>query len=240
MTIELYGYTATGNRVENEDSYTFEKLSDSAAYAIVCDGLGGHGGGKAASGAAVAAISQCRSCEGLPGAEDVMRWMEQANREILEKRDNANHMKTTAVMLFLSGGKAMWAHIGDTRMYHFLNGETADVTLDHSLGQLAVKTGEINRRDIPDFPGRSTLTRAIGDDTIKPEIHPAVELAGGHHAFLLCSDGLWERLHEDEILLELHKASTPEQWIFALRCRAQMRKWDDVDNNTAVAVFVKG
>lgn len=240
MTIEMFGYTAPGNRAENEDSYAFDQLSDSCAYATVCDGLGGHGGGRAASSTAVEAICQCSSCQELPTDEQITGWLEQANRQILEKRDNANHMKTTAVMLFLKDATAKWAHIGDTRMYHFYNGELADTTLDHSLGQLAVKTGEISRRDIPDFPGRSTLTRAIGDDAIKPEIHSPVTLAAGHHAFLLCSDGLWERLHEDEILLELHKARTPEQWVFALRCRAQMRKWDDVDNNTAVAVFVKG
>ena len=63
-------------------------------------------------------------------------------------------------------------------------------------------------------------------------------LEPGQHAFLLCSDGLWERLHEDEILLDLHKSKTPDQWLYNLRCRAEMRKFTEVDNNTAVAVFV--
>ena len=65
-----------------------------------------------------------------------------------------------------------------------------------------------------------------------------MELAPGAHAFLLCSDGLWERLHEDEILLDLHKSETPEQWLASLKGRAQIRRSTDVDNNTAVAVFV--
>ena len=60
----------------------------------------------------------------------------------------------------------------------------------------------------------------------------------GFHAFLLCSDGLWERLQEDEIMIELHKAPNPEQWLFGLRTRALMRKNTDVDNNTAVAAYI--
>ena len=60
----------------------------------------------------------------------------------------------------------------------------------------------------------------------------------GFHAFLLCSDGLWERLQEDEIMLDLHRATNPEQWLFDLRARAESRKHTDVDNNTAVALYV--
>lgn len=117
----------------------------------------------------------------------------------------------------------------------------ADYTLDHSIAQLAIKMGDLaSRREIPDYEGRSKIFRVLGDDEIKPEIHPPITLAPGDHAFLLCSDGLWERLHEDEIMLDLHKAATPEEWVFLLRCRAELRKSTDVDNNTAIAIWIKG
>lgn len=238
MQIQVFGYTNLGDRTENEDSFTYEQLSDTSMYAIVCDGLGGHGGGKRASQLCVNSLAQCRINYDLPTEEQIRYWMNQANSQILEQRENARHMKTTAVALFIQDNHAVWAHIGDSRFYHFHNGELADYSKDHSVCQIAVLQGDITRRDIPSHPDRSKLIKVIGEDSISPEIHPEVVLEPGQHAFLLCSDGLWERLQEDEILLDLHKSATPEQWIYHLRVRAQMRKWSDVDNNTAVVAFV--
>ena len=98
--------------------------------------------------------------------------------------------------------------------------------------------GNITRRDIPNHPDRNKVLKVLGEESIYPEIHEDVELPPGRHAFLICSDGLWERLHEDEIMLDLQKSQTPEQWLQELRSRAQMRKYTDVDNNTAAAVWL--
>ena len=58
--------------------------------------------------------------------------MNQANQEILDTRANANQMKTTAVALYIDKDRAVWGHIGDSRLYHFYNGNLADYTEDHS------------------------------------------------------------------------------------------------------------
>ena len=239
MQIEVFGYTALGDRRENEDTGTFEKISDHSLCALVCDGLGGHGGGRAASETAVGALLQCRQCTQLPTKEQILGWMNQANGEILAKRDGPRHMKTTAVFLFIQNDQAIWAHIGDSRLYHFHNGNLVHYTNDHSVCQIAVKLGEITRRDIPNHPDRSKVLKVLGADSIAPEIHDPIRLEPGEHAFLLCTDGLWERLLEDEIQLDLLGAASPEQWLYSLRCRAERRKSRDVDNNTAVAVFIK-
>ena len=61
-----------------------------------------------------------------------------------------------------------------------------------------------------------------------------------HRRFCRWRDkGVWERLLEDEIMLDLHKAATAEEWVYLLRCRAMMRKSTDVDNNTAIAIWIK-
>lgn len=240
MTIDSYWYTNIGSKAENEDSCKCFCPGPEQCCAVVCDGLGGHSGGSAASAIGVRALAQWPQDMDLPTDSTIISWMNQANQEILDARANANQMKTTAAALYISKNRAIWGHIGDTRLYHFYNGTLADVTEDHSIAQLALKIGELDSRaGIPEYPGRSKLFRVIGDDEIKPEIHPAVTLAPGFHAFLLCSDGLWERLHEDEIMLDLHKAVTPEEWVFLLRSRAVMRKSDDVDNNTAIAIWLK-
>ena len=188
----------------------------------------------------VKALSQWQADEALPSGETILAWMNEANRNILATRANANQMKTTAVALYLYKNQAVWAHIGDSRLYHFHNGVLADYTEDHSLAQLSIKMGELHSRsEIPSFEGRSKLFRVIGDDEIKPQLHAPITLSPGDHAFLLCSDGLWERLLEDEIMLDLHKAATAEEWVYLLRCRAMMRKSTDVDNNTAIAIWIK-
>lgn len=238
MQMKLASYTSLGNRTENEDSYICEQIGPEQMFAAVCDGLGSHGGGQAASRAAATQLQRMRFPQ-LPSAQQIMEWMQKSNQEILAKRNGPHHMKTTAVGLFIYQNQAVWAHIGDTRLYHFHNGRLANATIDHSVSYLlAVKSGEITRRDIPSHPDKNKVLRALGEEKISPEIHAPVTLEPGQHAFLLCSDGLWERLHEDEIMLDLYKSQTPDQWLFNLRSRAEIRKHTDVDNNTAVAVFV--
>lgn len=237
MQIKSASYSSIGRRPENEDSYICEQTGPQQLFAAVCDGLGSHGGGQQASRLTVELLRQFHPTQ-LPSKEDILRWMEKSNQEILLHRDGPRHMKTTAVALFLDKNRACWAHIGDSRLYHFHNGALANYTADHSVCYLAVRMGEITRRDIPNHPDKNKILKVLGEDTIAPEIHDPIVLEPGEHAFLLCSDGLWERLHEDEILLDLHKSTTPEQWLFELRSRAEMRKFQDVDNNTAVTVFV--
>lgn len=237
MYIKLASYTSVGSRAENEDSCAYEQTGPEQLYAVVCDGLGSHGGGQAASRAVVTQLQKTHFSQ-LPTAQQILDWMQRGNQEILDKRNGPHHMKTTAVALFVHQNRAIWAHIGDSRLYHYHNGQLADATADHSVSYLAVQLGDITRRDIPFHPDRNKVLKALGEDHFSPEIHEPITLAPGQHAFLLCSDGLWERLHEDEIMLDLHKSQTPDQWLFNLRCRAELRKHTNVDNNTAVAVYV--
>lgn len=240
MKIESYSYTHPGNRAENQDSLQWRQLGPEQCLAVVCDGLGGHKGGSVASAIGVSHLTGWEIGAKLPEESEIVQWMNDANQEILDTRSDASQMKTTAVALYISGQNAIWGHIGDARLYHYYNGELADYTEDHSVGQLAVKMGDLqSRSDIPYFSDRSKLFRVIGDETIQPEIHKPISLQPGKHAFLLCSDGLWERLNEDEILLDLHKAASVEEWLFLLRCRATLRKNTDVDNNTAIVTWIE-
>lgn len=238
MQLSYSIYTAMGNRPDNQDSAQVGALGRSGLYAIVADGLGGHGGGRQASQIALQALLSCQGLGRLPEAREIVQWMALANREILSARLSPTQMKTTAVCLFLEKNRAIWAHIGDSRLYHFVDGVLKDYTLDHSVCQVAVMLGEITRREIPGHPDRNRLLKVLGDETAAPEVHAPVTLSPGQHAFLLCSDGLWERLVEEEIQLDLHKSPTPDAWLDFLRRRAEKRKSTDVDNNTAIAVFL--
>lgn len=235
---EGYGYSCQGGRPENEDSYGLAEYGDNYC-AVVADGLGGHGGGKQASQTAVRFLSTCGEDGRLPAEDEIYRAFAAANEEILEKRRDENHMKTTAVYLCIHGDQAVWAHIGDSRLYHFAHESLCDYTLDHSVSQMAVALGEIRREEIPGHCDRSRLLRVLGDEKCRPEIHEPVRLEPGRHAFLLCSDGFWESVTEEEILLDLCKSPSPGEWLKSLYLRIMERQGEEHDNHTAVAVFVE-
>ena len=60
MQMKIASYTAIGNRTENEDTGAFEQVSPEQMYAVVCDGLGSHGGGQEASRVAVTQLQRMR------------------------------------------------------------------------------------------------------------------------------------------------------------------------------------
>lgn len=235
---DSYGYSSNGGRSENEDSFGIFAY-ESMTSVIVADGLGGHGGGKQASEIAVKHFAQCASTGELPKDEVILACFHRANQEILSNRLNANHMKTTVVYLAIRDSFAKWAHIGDSRLYHFWNEELCDYTLDHSVSQMAVVLGEITRDQIRGHCERSRLLRVLGSEEITPEFHDEIQLKPGRHAFLLCSDGFWESVLEDEMVMDLYKSATAEEWLSAMRYRLMKRIDPDHDNHTAVAVFVR-
>lgn len=239
--IEFYGYTHLGGKKENEDAYGIRELENGISV-VVADGLGGHGGGRQAADIAVQNLINCgQGC--LPDPDEMMGCLVKANEEILAQRKNRSHMKTTVVFFCLKNGKAVWAHIGDSRLYHYDNWELEDYTLDHSVSQMAVSLGEIRRYDIPGHADRSRLLRVLGEDEIKPAIQKQIDLGKGFHAFLMCTDGFWEYVTEDEMLLDLSKSETPREWIYSMQERHERRVSinpnGNHDNHTAIAVFAK-
>lgn len=239
MHIQKAEYTHPGGRKRNEDAYRCEILSDTKAYAVVCDGVGGHADGSKAAHVAVKHLSDARYSDLLPTGEQILRWMRNANKEMEVLRGDVLRMKTTAVFLAVQDAKAIWAHIGDSRLYHFHNGDLVDYTKDHSVPQIQVIAGEITREQIPFSPDRNRVLRVLGNEELNPEITEQKQLQPGMHAFLLCTDGFWEYLQDSEIWLDLRKSRTPDQWLMYLRARGDERKQGISDNNTAVAMFIE-
>lgn len=136
----------------------------------------------------------------------------------------------------------MWAHIGDSRLYHFLDGELIEQTFDHSVSQMAVLRGEISQEEIRGHVDRNRLLRAIGrEDTIKIDCSDIVDMEGEDHAFLLCTDGFWEYVTEDEMEKDLRKSRSPGEWLDRMLKRLDKRtRKKNNDNNSAVAIMYEG
>ena len=97
--------------------------------------------------------------------------------------------------------------------------------------------GEISYMDIYHDDDRSSLLRALGKQPCKPEANQGTLLPGD--AFLLCSDGFWEYVYQEEILADLLKAETPEQWAQTMLLRHIRRTPEGNDNFSLIAVFAE-
>ena len=146
-------------------------------------------------------------------------------------------MKTTLVFLYIEDGCARWMHIGDSRLYHFSGGHLQSQTMDHSVSQMAVLMGEITPQEIRFHEDRNRVLRALGGDNAKPDVSAPVILTGGNDAFLLCTDGFWEYVYEEEMEKTLQNAKTPQEWLKSMETILRTRTPADSDNFTAAAVF---
>ena len=233
--IATASYTDTGGRPHNEDTVRLAWQKGGLCL-VVADGLGGHGGGGLASAAAAEVI--CGGWDGQVSEEALARLIQQAHQRVLSLQTRACAMKTTVTALEADGRQAAWAHAGDSRIYHFVNGTLVFQSRDHSASQIAVMLGTITPDQIRFHVDRSRVYRALGQDgELKVESHGEA-LAPGHHAFLLCSDGFWEYVYEEEMSEDLAAAASPEDWLARMRARLAARVSDNNDNNTAAAVWL--
>lgn len=237
-SVSTYSYTDIGDRRVNEDAYGI-CIYEKNIVAVIADGLGGQGDGGTASKIAAQHLFQCGRDKRLPDKDQVSEAFQAANEAVLSRQSNQFHMKTTAVYLCIREKYAIWAHVGDSRLYHFQNAGLCHYTLDHSLSQMAVLMGEIGRRDIPAHPQRSRLLKALGCEGEEAEVHDPVLLGQGRHAFLLCTDGFWEYLNDEEILALLLQSGSAEMWIRKMRTRIQKCCRGNQDNNTAAAIILE-
>ena len=238
MTITTYSYTNPGGRNYNEDTIRLE-AGDTRHIFALADGLGGHGGGAAAS--ALAADALCRSCLTCPQADEaaLAAAVQAANEAVLEGQalPGQEEMRTTLVALCLDGSRAVWAHVGDSRLYRLSQGRIAQLTRDHSVTYRKYLGGEITRMDVHHDDDRSSLLRVLGRPACAPETGSDGLRSGD--AFLLCSDGFWEYVYQEEILADFLKAETPEQWGQSMLLRHVRRTPPGNDNYSLIAVFVE-
>ena len=229
-------YTDVGGRPENEDSTRQARMGEDRLCLVVADGLGGHGGGAQASAAAADTI--CREWGGDAGSEALKRLVRMGHEAVTAIQTPQCAMKSTVVALEIDGSRAAWAHVGDSRLYHFMDGKLIFQTKDHSASQIAVYMGEITVDQIRFHEDRNRVLRALGQDGTPAVEAMEAELPPGKHAFLLCSDGFWEYVLEDEMAADLAAAADPPDWLSRMRSRLTARAPGDNDNNTAAAVWV--
>lgn len=195
-------------RKANEDACRCGVFSSSAAWAVVCDGMGGVNGGNIASTIAVKEISAALLSGyrvGMAG-DDIRSLLAsavgRANDAVHETAGSdaaLTGMGTTVVAAVISDGTVHVAHAGDSRAYLIRNGTIRQLTTDHSVVQEMVENGDLTAQQAKTHPQKNIITRALG---VEPSIHidygetPAPEGS----RLLICTDGLTNYVDEENIL----------------------------------------
>lgn len=241
MKFDTYLYTNQGGRAYNEDTANY-KLDGVHGIFVVADGLGGHGKGDLASQCVVDTIlSNYQS-----GKIHDRQWFEQqiavAHEKVSALQQETNgKMKSTVVALTIDAVGASWAHVGDSRLYYLSEGKIKACTQDHSVAYTKYQMGQITKVQIAMDEDQSSLLRSIGGGKSTPEIYwmDESEVLQKGDGFLLCSDGLWEYLYDEEILIDYLKADSAREWAEWMLLRVMNRVPDDHDNLTLITVLLK-
>ena len=199
----------------NEDSGRMVRPSDPALLAakgtlvVVADGMGGHSAGEVASQMAADVVGRVYYETGAEPGEALRHAVAEANRRIHEAAAadaSRQGMGTTCTALALCGGRAYAAHVGDSRLYMLRAGQLYQLSEDHSAVNEMVKLGIITKEQARTHEDKNVILRALGTS---PEVEVSVldpfALREGDQ-FLLCSDGLYDLVLDEEIASVLEGA----------------------------------
>lgn len=192
--------THIGNvRASNQDS--FINQGDKYTLFGVADGMGGHNGGDIASQMAVLMLG--RVLEGAKPAEVLLRGaIEEVNLLIYNeqlKDEVLRGMGTTLTVLWEDDERLLLGHVGDSRCYRVRHGKIEQLSLDHSMVAQLVRDGIVTKEQAKTHPYRNVITRAVGtSETVDVDITVLDKRRGDR--FLICSDGLYEYITEEEML----------------------------------------
>ena len=196
-------------RANNQDSgYAGKQLF------VVADGMGGHAGGDVASAVAIKRVIEVdRPFTSGQDAEFALQAALLAANTLLAEtvfdHPELTGMGTTVSAMLRVQNQVAIAHIGDSRIYLFREGELQQVSADHTFVQRLVDSGRITPEEAVVHPRRSVLMRVLGDVDASPEIDTTVMETQPGDRWLLCSDGLSSYVTDDQIKSTLTTVVSP-------------------------------
>ena len=195
-----------GGRKENQDSAGFRE-TELGSLIVVCDGMGGMQGGSVASQLAVQTILETVAlADKKTNPKTVLiQAIKNANSAIIEhgqNNPNLRGMGTTATVLLLTPYSALTAYVGDSRIYQLRNGKKIFRTFDHSMVFEMVKKRIISEEQARLSAQSNVILKALGVNAdVEVEIAERPYKKGDR--FVLCSDGFWGAMPEEEFVRHL-------------------------------------
>jgi protein phosphatase len=202
-----YAISETGGRLNNED-FIYpqpEVVSSHQRLFIVCDGVGGAEKGEIASSIACESIQSYFSSflEGDPTPEFIrkaIQYVEACFDDYVDRHPEATGMATTMTLLYVGVKGVTIAHVGDSRIYQFRNGEIYYQTEDHSLVNSWLKLGKISPDEADRHPRKNVILRAIQGSGRPAEADVVLlrDIQEGD-TFFMCTDGVTDTFSNESL-----------------------------------------
>ena len=233
-----------GDRTEQQDRVAIlqSKRLPGALLAIVADGMGGRSGGRLASDQVIATAEHLfnEASEHDGDLTELLLTLAAEAHTVIRLSAISSEMEphSTLCSLILHRGGAIWAHAGDSRLYHFRGGETVARTADHTFVEQLRLEGRLHELEHAPNRYKNMLVSALGiNREPKVEVATLSRLEGGD-TFLLASDGLWAYFSDDE-LAATASALPPRLACEQLIAQARERANGRGDNATLAIVKIE-
>ncbi len=227
--VDAYSDIGTRKNV-NQDALLIKQAKvkglGNVCMGILCDGMGGLSCGEVASAAFVdrmdtwfktefsSLLREPNATEKLDNGadEDIAQrilnrveghWgaiVTQMNNKLNEYgAQKSIRLGTTVVGLLIIGDEYLTMNVGDSRAYKFNKRNLVQVSHDQSYVQQQLELGRMTEEEAMHSDKKSMLLQCIGaSDVVIPEFFRGHIERNIH--FLLCSDGLWRKLENKEIM----------------------------------------
>jgi len=235
MKFSVFQVSRRGGRSKNEDRMGYCYTRESGLF-VLADGMGGHPDGEVAAQLALQTVSAYFQKAARPTVDAVPEFLASAlmaaHHQILRyaaEKGMLDSPRTTLVAAVVERGVIHWVHCGDSRLYLVRDGELVTRTRDHSFSE------QSHLQTRPEFFNRNILFTCLGSPQ-RPiyDLSGSVSLQQGDK-ILLCSDGLWSPLGDQEIVN--HLAAFPvAQAVPELAERALRKSGSGSDNVTVLAM----
>ncbi len=241
-------FTATGNfRGNNEDAILIDKkvismtdmeeCQNEEIYTVkaifaVADGMGGHPEGETAAKLTLETIAESVQNSNALSIEEILLKARDVLEGYAKKNPHTLGFGCAVAGVLLESDRATAFNVGDCRAYLLRKGELIKLTKDHTLFEEMVRNGLISDNQLEEHPYRNILTSAITGDGYKMEIKIHTETINieTDDKFLICSDGLWSEVNNEEIKLSLSSPNPCEALRKSMESRLQK------DNFTFIVV----
>ncbi len=241
MKYVVYQASRCGGRPYNEDRVGYAYTSD-ALLMVLADGMGGHARGEIASQLTVQVITGLFNARAKPMLVDMASFLldgiyaaHDAINEYAMRHKLSEPPRTTCVVCVVQKGLACWAHVGDSRLYHFNRRALKFRTHDHSAVQQLVDDGLLEEDQMGVHPDRNKLYNSVGGYMLPDiELEEPVKLIEGDVLYM-CTDGVWSELNAQEMLSTL-RAYPLERAVKNMLDHAEFRAGQYADNLSVVAM----
>ena len=205
---------------QNEDSYalppalTQEQDRDKGYLYVLADGMGGYQAGEVASAIVTQVLPAAYYADpdtNIPASLE--RAIASAERQIkADQQAHTSHaqMGSTVVAVVVRGNLVVVSNVGDSRCYRLRAGRLKLLSIDHSWVGEQVRNKVLTEQEAREHPYRSVLNRALGQPNASPRPDTITQDWQPGDRLLLCSDGLWDMLPDQQIAEILSKPDAAE------------------------------